>query len=254
MTAQSTHTEAEDHPGEHVETEDHGWSVFIGDHAKRADTPLYGRSRKHMITAVQASQPWYFGGPPYQDHHGGGVWLFDHSPLLALLPAGIEWSAQFCADPRKVDELRKVAWRLVAAFPATRGWYTKDLAMTAADLAILDTPIVTPEHVAAWTDSFWNASVPLPADAHIGVLPKAAGYHHYPKPIVDIETFKHDDFVLFVGSVAVAPVAPRGAGVAAVRVLYDPSGKHHDGQELDANHPVTRAAFADQPPLPEEHA
>jgi len=240
----STHTEAEDHP----------WLVNIGDHAKRADTPLYHRSRKHMITAVQSCQPWYFGRPPYQDHHGGGCWVYDGAPLLALLPAGIEWSAQFCADPAKVDELRKVAARLVTAFPQTRDWYVKTLHMTAEDLAVLDTPITDADGVAAWTDSFWNASVPLPADQHTGVLPKAAGYHHYPKPIVDIETFKHDDFVLFVGSVAVAPVAPRGAGVAAVRVLYDPSGKHHDGQELDANHPVTRAAFADQPPLPEEHA
>lgn len=244
MTAQSTHTEAEDH----------AWTISIGDHAKRADTPLYHRSRKHMITAVQACQPWYFGPPPYQDHHGGGVWVHDgRSPLLLLLPAGIEWSAQFCADPAKVDSLRSMAERLVVGFPQTAAWYA-ELGMTPEDLAILHTPITTPEHVAAWTDSFWNASVPLPADAHTGVLPKAAGYHHYPKPIVDIETFKHDDFVLFVGSVAVAPVAPRGAGIAAVRVLYDPSGKHHDGQELDANHPVTRAAFADQPPLPEERA
>jgi len=39
VTAQGTHTEAEDHP----------WLVNIGDHAKRADTPLYGRSRGDVL-------------------------------------------------------------------------------------------------------------------------------------------------------------------------------------------------------------
>jgi len=235
--------------GTHVETEDHGWSVFIGDHPKRADTPLYGRSRKHMIAAVKTCQPWYFGDPAYQDHHGGGAWLRDSGGWFMVKNlAGIEWSAQFCADPTKVDRLRLVAERLVEGFPLTEPAYASELGMTAADVAILHSPITDADGVAAWTDSFWNASVPLPAGLHTGVLPKGAGVHHYPTPITDIETFKHDDFILFVGGVAVAPVAPRGTGVAAVRVLYDPSGTHHDGQELDADHPVTRAAFASQPP------
>ncbi len=49
--------------GTHTEAEDHGWTINIGDHPKRADTPLYGRSRKHMITALGLAGPdFYFGG------------------------------------------------------------------------------------------------------------------------------------------------------------------------------------------------
>ncbi len=89
---------------------------------------------------------------------------------------------------------------------------------------LLDTPIETAEQVAEWTDSIFNASVPLPAGTHSGVLPKSAGYHHYPKPIVDIDHFRYDDFELFVTdeegrSVAVVPLSPRGSGDGRLRVL-----------------------------------
>jgi hypothetical protein len=78
--------------------------------------------------------------------------------------------------------------------------------------------------VAAWTDSIFNASVPLPPGPHSGVLPKGAGYHHYPKPIVDIDHFRFDDFQLFVVDSAgrpavVVPVSPRGSGDGRVRLL-----------------------------------
>ena len=66
--------------------------------------------------------------------------------------------------------------------------------------------------------------MPLPAGTHSGVLPKAAGYHHYPKPIVDIDHFRYDDFELFVTDdrglpAAVVPVSPRGSGDGRVRLL-----------------------------------
>lgn len=200
--------------GVHTEHEDAPWTIQIGNHPGRQDSPIYKRSRKTMIAAVQAAQPWFFGDRPYQDHHGGGVWVLDsdQKPLLFLLPAGIEWSAQFAAAPAKVEALRVMAEALVAAFPATEQWYLS-LGMTKGDLKILHTPIKDANGVAAWTDSFWNASVPLPAVMHTGVLPKGAGYHHYPKPIVDIVTFKRDDFNLFVTDedghpLAVAPAGP----------------------------------------------
>lgn len=167
----------------HLEHEDFAWTIAVGDHAQRTDTPVYRRSRKLMIAAVAQVQPWFLGPPPYQDHHGGAAWVVTpDGPRMYLLPAGIEWSAQFCADPAKVDVLRQWALTLVNGFPGTRQWY-RDLGMTPADLAILTTAIKDPAGVAAWTDSFWNASVPLPADKHTGVLPKGAGFHHYPKPI-----------------------------------------------------------------------
>ncbi|HEU5419663.1 MAG TPA: DUF6424 family protein, partial [Streptosporangiaceae bacterium] len=59
---------------------------------------------------------------------------------------------------------------------------------------------------------------------HSGVLPTAAGYHHYPKPIVDIDHFRFSDFQLFVTDPAglpavVVPVGRRGSGDGRVRLL-----------------------------------
>lgn len=180
---------------------------------------------------------------------------------MSLLPFGVEWSAQFCADPQKIDVARQYAVRLVAGFPLTIPGY-RELGMTDADLAILTTPITDAAGVALWTDSFWNASVPLPASKHTGVLPKAAGLHHYPAPVAVIDFFKRDDFTLWVddgkgNTVAVAPVAPRGSGVGEVRVLYAPPksklGKAHarahaagDPVILPADSPLAKAAFKNQ--------
>jgi len=233
----------------HTESESDGWTVNIGDHPDRKDTPLYVRSRALMIAAVKSAQPWLFGPPPYQDHHGGGVWVVtdDGKPLLLLLPAGIEWSAQFCADPAKVERLRQSAEALVAAFPSTGDWYQHVLGMTAIDFAILYRPISTAVDVAAWTDSFWNASVPLPQSMHTGYPPKALpGYHHAPKPIVDIRVFARDDFVLFPSpGVAVVPVAPFGSGDGRVKIAWaDDQVKL--GEILNEQHPLALAAFAKQ--------
>lgn len=247
--------------GVHTEHEDDPWTINIGDHPKRADSAEYRHSRTLMIKLVQQSQPWFFGPAPYQDHHGGGVWLKDAAGwLLVFGSAGIEWSSQFCADPAKVDLLRAQTARLVAAFPDTVPGYDALGYHDAA--ALLATPITTADAVAAWTDGIFNASVALPADAHTGVLPRAAGYHHYPKPIVDIETFRYDDFQLFVTDenddpVAVTPVDRRGSGNGAVRVVWaDPHTRlgqrmldHERSGDilvLPDSHPVARAAFVRQ--------
>ncbi len=69
-------------PGKHPEHEDYPWTIAV------------------------------------QDHHGGGLWLKDDQGwFLVKNTAGIEWSAQFCADPTKVDQLRLNARRLYSAFP-----------------------------------------------------------------------------------------------------------------------------------------
>lgn len=207
----------------HPEHEQFPWTIAVVDHPARADSPGYRRSRELMQRLVEATPDWVLPGPPYQDHHGGAVWVNDDSGWMCLqLPLGIEWSAQFCADPAKVDRLRAYAQRLVAAFPKTLPGYGALGYHDGADL--LTTPITTPALVAAWTDSIFNASLPLPAEVHTGVLPKGAGYHHYPKPIVDIEHFRYNDFQLFVTDqaglpAAVVPVAPRGSGDWHVRVI-----------------------------------
>ena len=50
--------------------------------------PEYRASRAAMIKIVQETQPWFFGGPPYQDHHGGGIWVKDEHRLAAAARTG----------------------------------------------------------------------------------------------------------------------------------------------------------------------
>jgi hypothetical protein len=203
----------------HTEHGDHPWTIQIPDHPKRTDSAAYVASRKRMNKLAKALPAFLYGEPPYHDHHGGGLWLKDESGwFLVRNLVGIEWSAQFCADPAKVDLLRQNARRVYAAFPEA----VEELGIR----ALLDTPITDPEGVARWTDSICNASVPLPQPVHVGVLPNAStgGVHHYPTPIAEIELIKRDDFVLWVstaegGVVALVPVAARGSGDGRTRLL-----------------------------------
>jgi hypothetical protein len=239
--------------GEHVEHEDHGWDVEIPDHPPRRDSGEYRAARAEMHHLAAGGT--FYGPEPVQDHHGGGLWVKDADGwFLVRNLAGIEWSAQFCADPARVDLLRANARRLYAAFPGS-----------AEELGIrdlLDAPVTDAAGVARWTDSICNASVPLPAAAHTGVLPHGGGVHHYPAPITDIETFKHADFNLFVTDseghqAAVVPVAPRGSGDGRVQVLWASTGSRvhamhlsaqGSGQALvlDAGHELAQLAFAGQ--------
>jgi hypothetical protein len=221
--------------GTHDEHEDHGWDIEIPDHPPRQDSPEYVASRARLRELT--GQGTLYGPPPVQDHHGGGLWLKDEAGwFLVRNLAGIEWSAQFCADPAKVDELRRNAQRLYAAFPGSAQ------ALGIADL--LAEEIADAAGVARWTDSICNASVPLPAGLHSGVLPAAAGFHHYPAPVVEITVFKRADFTLFVTDsrghqAAVVPVSPRGSGDRSVQVLWA-----SQGSPLHAAHVAARAQGA----------
>jgi Family of unknown function (DUF6424) len=202
----------------HVEHEEHGWTRRIPDHPPRVDSAAYVHSRAKMNAMADGISPFFYGDPDFEDHHGGGLWLKDDDGwFMVRNVAGIEWSAQFCADPAKVDQLRITARRLYAMFPdAVEELGIRDL---------LDTKIEDAAGVQAWTDSICNASVPLPAGTHRGVLPAAGGIHHYPAPVAEIAFFKYDDFELWVSDsqgneIAVVPVAPRGAGDGRVQVLH----------------------------------
>ena len=205
--------------GPHTEHEDDPWTIQIPDHPKRTDSPTYTHSRARMNTIAKGIKDFAYGDSPYEDHHGGGLWLKDADGwFLVRNVAGIEWSAQFCADPAKVDALRRNARRLYAAFP--------DAVDELGIRELLDTPITDAAGVAAWTDSICNASVPLPKPRHVGVVPGATtgGVHHYPSPITEIDLFRFDDFDLWVetpggGLAAVVPVAERGSGDGRTRVL-----------------------------------
>jgi Family of unknown function (DUF6424) len=238
---------------EHTEHEDHGWDIFIPGHPPRTDSPEYvaSRSRLHQLAAGGT----FYGDGRIQDHHGGGLWLKDSAGWFFVRNlAGIEWSAMFCADPARVDELRANAARLYAAFP--------DAVDELGIAGLLSTPITDAAGVAGWTDSICNASVPLPAALHSGVLPHGGGVHHYPTPITDIETFKYDDFNLFVTDsqghqAAVVPVSARGSGDRRVQVLWANAGsqvhaQHMTAREsgaalvLPADHELAQLAFARQ--------
>jgi len=240
---------------DHPEHEDMPWTIDIPGHAQRTDSPEYTKSRQTMNDMASGVSALIYGQGPYEDHHGGGLWLKDAQGwFLVRNLAGMEWSSQFCADPAKVDLLRQNAQRLYAAFPDA----VRELGI--ADL--LSTPITDAVGVAQWTDSICNASVPLPTPAHTGVLPTGGGVHHYPSPITEIAFFKRDDFQLWVtdqqgNPAAVAPVAPPGSGDGRVHVLWATSGSDLAGQVtqaesantplvLSADHPLAKQAFAQQ--------
>ncbi len=239
----------------HIEREDHPWGINIPGHPRRTDSATYVKSRKRMVAMAEAVAGLLYGRAPYQDHHGGGLWLKDDDGwFLVRNLAGMEWSSQFCADPAKVDMLRLNARRLYALFPAA----VEELGIR----SLLDTPITDADGVARWTDSICNASVPLPADAHTGLLPKGGGVHHYPGPITEISFFKYDDFELWVDDghgqpAAVTPVDRRGSGNGAVKVIYATPGSELASAKqaaartdqplvLDAEQPIAKRAFAKQ--------
>ena len=280
----------------HTEHEDDPWTIQIPDHPKRADSKTYVASRKlmHGIIAAATSEKTdvvsdFFLGhdkDDFQDHHGGGLWVKDDDGWMMLKNlAGMEWSQQFCADPAKVDRLRQVAQRVYAAFPDTIP-ALKALLGAADDTyqieKILSEPIADKAGVARWVDSIFNASVPLYAARHTGVLAPdghahsepapglEGGVHHYPTPITDIQLFKYDDFQLWVMDsegelAAVTPAHPRGSGRSEINVAYATPGTqlhkrwvrtHEQGEhlQLSGNSPLAKQAFADQGAKPAQPA
>ncbi len=231
-------------------------------HPARTCSETYRATRKALLAIVGTLDEWFFGEGPYDDHHGGGLWVMDDEGWLFVRNlVGIEWAAQFCADPRKVDTLRRNARRIYGGFPRSFAAF-RELGI---DLRVLlDTRITSADDVARWTDSICNASVPLPAALHTGVLPEGAGVHNYPTPVTDIDRIRHDDFQLWVsdergGEAAVVPVNRRGSGDGGVQVVHARPGtplhrahvraqKDGNSVELPASHPMARQAFAKQAP------
>jgi hypothetical protein len=197
-------------------------------------------------------------------HHGGSLWLLDDAGwFMVQNEAGIEWSAQFCCDPTRVDQLRKNAQRVYAGFPKSIPAMAQLGYKNAA--AILTTPITDAVGMATWVDSIFNSCVPLPTARHVGTVPAThvGGRHHYPAPITDIDLVKHDDYVLWVidpqsnTPVAVVPAGPRGSGNGRVRVVHaDPTtvlgAQQQEAEanntilEVDDKSPLAQQAFVHQ--------
>jgi hypothetical protein len=256
--------------GTHTEREDMPWEINIPDHATRKDSPAYVVARRVMHDIVDEMKDFYLGSGPYQDHHGGGLWVKDDDGWFLIKNlAGMEWSQQFCADPAKVEMLRKFAQRIYKKFPDSLDEFKR---MGFADVeTVLNEPIDSAEKIGRWVDSIFNASVPLSQRRHTGVLKPTGkknepalegGVHHYPTPITDIQLFKRDDFQLWVADsenqlAAVVPVDHRGSGDSHVRVAFaTPNTKLHAqllkaDQERKAlvvggSHPLSKQAFATQ--------
>lgn len=255
----------------HVEREDKPWDIEIPNHEPRTDSPAYLVARKVMTNVVKGVKEFFLGVKgPYQDHHGGGLWVKDKDGWLLIKNlAGMEWSQQFCADPAKVDQLRKFAQRIYSAFPESLPAF-KQLGF--ADVEnVLNEEIKTPMQVSRWVDSIFNASVPLAQPRHTGVVKPGGkggtpelegGVHHYPTPITDIQLFKHDDFQLWVlddekQPAAVVPVDHRGSGNSDLRVAYATPGTKLHKKLVEAQsrnkylrvgggHSMAKQAFAAQ--------
>jgi hypothetical protein len=255
---------AQDVQNDHVTKAGEPITYYTAGHPPRKDSAYYVRSRKALHQILGTLNQPFFGPEPIQDHHGGGLWVYDDEGWFFVRNlVGIEWSGQFCADPAKVDVLRQNARRLYAGFPRSFDEF-KTLGIDLKEL--LDTPITDAESVSRWTDSICNASVPLPQPVHTGTVPKGGGVHNYPTPVTDIAFFKRDDFTLWVvddegHDVAVVPTHPHGTGKRDLHVIHTEPGSKLNrlhkaaearGQGLilqdgDALHPhLAKQAFAMQ--------
>lgn len=258
--------------GEHTEHEDDPWSVELPDHPRRTESAWFRAAKEtaHKILALIREQDGQelltsLAGPGgVQAHHAGSLFLYADGRWLQVLNlAGVEWSAQWSADPAKIDLLRQNAQRLYERFPETPAELEKLGYKDAA--VILSTPITDHDGVARWTDSIFNSCVLLSPLLHQGIVAEkrpVGGWHHYPKSIWDMQVTKRDDFRLWVTDeaghpVAVAPVDKPGSGDARVQVLYThPDSALHaehlqhaaagEPHILEADHPLAQQAFAQQ--------
>ncbi|MFB9466777.1 DUF6424 family protein [Streptomyces cinereospinus] len=218
-----------------VRSGNHPWRIRLVEHPARDESSHFRaakRTAKKIVAELDDAELPYGHRPTgtehWQMHHGGSLWVKGrHGWRMYRARVGIEWSMQFCADPVKVDRLRREAAELVDAFPLTLPALA-ELGYDRAE-ALLRTPVRDADDVEAWTDSLFNACVPHTAGHHQGILPKVPGEHHYPWPVKGADFFRFDDFQLWVAlpdgmHAAVAPVDRRGSGDGHVRLMHVPEG------------------------------
>ncbi|WCD96644.1 DUF6424 family protein [Streptomyces sp. HUAS 31] len=250
--------------------ENHPWEIRVVKHPERTQSSQFRAAKATAklilaeLAAADAELP--YGPGPWEMHHGGSLWVKTEQGgggwRMYRARVGIEWSAQFCADPEKVDRLRREAAELIAAFPLTLP-ALDELGYKRAR-KLLDTQIEDADGVEAWTDSLFNSCVPLTTPDHSGVLPKAAGEHHYPWPIKAADYFRYDDFQLWVTlpdgtNAGVTPVGRRGSGEGELRIVHARHGsaagdavaeaqRRHMMAVVPPDSPIALAAFEQQIP------
>ncbi|SDO92183.1 hypothetical protein SAMN04487981_114213 [Streptomyces sp. cf386] len=241
------------------------WEIQVVKHPTRKESSHFRAAKnaaKKILAALESeSGERPYGPRPWEWHHGGSLWVRSESGWrMYRARVGIEWSAQFCADPAKIDRLRREAAELVEAFPLTLPAMEALGYRRAQEL--LSMPITDADGVEAWTDSLFNACVPLNKGDHSGILPKAAGEHHYPWPLKGADYFRYDDFQLWVTlpdgtNAGVTPVGRRGSGDGHVRIVHARHGtaagdavaeaqRRHMMAVVPPESPIALAAFEQQ--------
>jgi hypothetical protein len=213
----------------HSESETHPWSIQVPNHPVRSDSPEYVAARKKMNEIATGATGLVYGSAPFQDHHGGALWLKDDQGwFLVRNLAGVEWSSQFCADPAKIDLLRQNAKRLYDLLaPEIKQELDPD--------GLLDTPITDAAGVAKWTDSIFNAGVPLQPTFHTGTLPGGTSTPADDTSASGDDTDAPADATSAPadgsGTPASATSTPAGGGTAAPDPapgpVMEPAGVHH---------------------------
>ncbi|MEU2062702.1 DUF6424 family protein [Streptomyces sp. NPDC013455] len=226
-------------------SENHPWKIRLVKHPKRFESAFFRAAKQtaRKIIAEMADEDLPYGPRPtgsehWEMHHGGSLWVrAEGGWRMYRARVGIEWSMQFCAEPWRVDRLRRDAAELVAAFPLTLPALAELGYEEAGDL--LRTPVEDADGVEAWTDSLFNACVPMSRGNHQGILPKVPGEHHYPWPVKGADFVRYEDFQLWVTLPdgthgAVTPVDRRGSGDGHVRLVHAPEGSRAAGTLAEA--------------------
>ena len=228
-----------------VESENHPWNIRLVDHPKRFESAYFRAAKEtaHKILAEMDNADLPYGPRPsgaqhWEMHHGGSLWVKGQNGWrMYRARVGIEWSMQFCAEPSKVDRLRRDAAELVDGFPLTLPALAALGYEEAADL--LRTPVTDADGVERWTDCLFNACVPMSHGNHQGVLPQVPGEHHYPWPVKGADFVRYEDFELWVTLPdgthgAVTPVDRRGSGDGHVRLVHVPEESEAAGALVKA--------------------
>ena len=220
--------------------------VVTANHPPRKDSPEYGRTRKWLMTTAEGC--YVCGGPvdlshpgapisaSMQDHHGGGIFIYqDGKPpvLVGYNLFGTEWSQGWGALPERVQ-----------AFVTQLNEVTKRLGGTPYELEI-----ATVADVMAYVDSIGNASVKLCAPHHVGHEAKhtpdvngheAVGIHNGPFPIwLGQATCDWDHWDMFGGSTGTIVVGHPGNNSGEAVVLH--VSPLHPDKELYAAHEEAKA-------------
>jgi hypothetical protein len=108
--------------GTHSEHEDFPWTRRIPDHPPRRNSPAYLASRKLLNKLARSITGLFYGAAPYEDHHGGGLWLKDADGWFIVRNiAGVEWSAQFAPTPPRSMSCANTPGACTTASPRQSG-------------------------------------------------------------------------------------------------------------------------------------